>query len=61
MVTTMLTNTGLVNIHSALGEHVGDHSLDVPESHKAVIYGIGHLALLSDKRVLKQTVRWLQD
>lgn len=56
-----LLGDGLVNIHSALGEHIGDHSLDVPESHKAVIYGIGHLALLSDKRVLKQTVKWLND
>ncbi|SUD91511.1 GPI inositol-deacylase [Psychrobacter phenylpyruvicus] len=52
---------GLVNIHSALGEHIGDHSLDVPKSRKVVVYGIGHLALLSDKRVLDQTIKWLQE
>ncbi len=56
-----LLGDGLVNIHSALGEHIGDHSLDVPEEHKAVFYGIGHMALLSDKRVLDQTINWLRE
>lgn len=56
-----LLGDGLVNIHSALGENIGDHSLDVPEEHKAVFYGIGHLALLSDEQVLDQTINWLQE
>lgn len=56
-----LLGDGLVNIHSALGEHTGDHSLNVPEARKAVFYGIGHLALLSDKRVLDQVINWLHE
>lgn len=54
-----LLGDGLVNIHSALGEHTGDHSLDVPEEHKAVFYGVGHMSLLSDEQVLDKTVEWL--
>ena len=56
-----LLGDGLVNIHSALGENIGDHSLMYPRSTKAVFYGIGHLALLSDEQVLDQTINWLQE
>lgn len=52
---------GLVNINSALGEHTEMHTLQVPKERKKVFYGVGHFGLLSDKRVLKQTVEWLQE
>nr|WP_241879162.1 hypothetical protein [Psychrobacter sp. PraFG1]UNK05868.1 hypothetical protein MN210_03565 [Psychrobacter sp. PraFG1] len=54
-----LLGDGLVNINSALGEHTTEHTLDVPQERKAVFYGVGHMALLSDEQVLDKTVEWL--
>ncbi|WP_019671720.1 esterase/lipase family protein [Psychrobacter lutiphocae] len=56
-----LLGDGLVNIPSALGEHTDEHTLDVPDAHKAVFYEVSHLALLTDERVLNQTLEWLQE
>lgn len=56
---SLLLGDGLVNIPSALGEHTDEHTLDIPDTHKAVFYEVSHLALLTDERVLNQTVEWL--
>lgn len=54
-----LLGDGLVNINSALGEHTTEHTLAVPKERKAVFYGVGHMALMSDEQVLDKTVEWL--
>lgn len=56
---TSLLGDGLVNIESALGEQEGEHTLSVPESHKAIFYGVSHMNLLYNERVHKQVVEWL--
>ncbi|WP_296403946.1 alpha/beta hydrolase [Psychrobacter sp.] len=56
-----LLGDGLVSISSALGEHIETHDLKVPMHRKAIFYGIGHLSLLTDKRVINQTLDWLKD
>jgi pimeloyl-ACP methyl ester carboxylesterase len=58
---TSLLGDGLVTIESALGEHTGEHALSVPESHKAIFYGVSHYNLLYNDRVHKQVVAWLLD
>lgn len=50
---------GLVNISSALGEHPGDHDLNVPENHKAVFYDVNHMEAQFHERVREQVIRWL--
>lgn len=55
-----LLGDGLVNIKSALGEHTNEHTLAVPKERKALFYGVGHLALLTDEKVLDKTVEWLK-
>ena len=50
---------GLVSIKSALGEHPGDHNLNVPEAHKAVFYGVNHMEVQHHPRVRDQVIRWL--
>lgn len=50
---------GLVTVDSALGEHEGDHTLNVPEGHKAIFYGINHMELQYDERVREQVIQWL--
>lgn len=49
---------GLVNIKSALGEHNEEHTLVIPEGHKAIFYGLSHLALLTDPKVIEHVVQW---
>lgn len=57
--TPNLFGDGLVTIDSALGEYIGELHLNVPESHKAVYYGVGHMALQNDARVCCQLIKWL--
>ena len=56
---THLLGDGLVTIESALGEHTGEHTLFLPESHKAVFYGVSHYDLLYNERVHQQVITWL--
>ncbi|PNK60249.1 esterase/lipase family protein [Psychrobacter sp. FDAARGOS_221] len=56
---SQLLGDGLVNIPSALGEHTPAQTLGVSDTHKAVFYEVSHFALLTDERVLNQTVEWL--
>ncbi|WP_201616899.1 esterase/lipase family protein [Psychrobacter urativorans] len=56
---TSLLGDGLVTIESALGEHAGEHTLSVPEGHKAIFYGVSHYKLLYNDRVQQQVVAWL--
>lgn len=52
---------GLVSVPSALGEHKGEHDLQVPESHKAVFYGVNHMDIQYHERVRKQVIAWLRE
>ncbi|WP_199507371.1 MULTISPECIES: alpha/beta fold hydrolase [unclassified Psychrobacter] len=53
---------GLVTVASALGEAEDDeHVLFVPESHKAVFYGVSHYNLLYNERIHQQVLLWLKD
>ena len=56
-----LLGDGLVTVDSALGEHADEHTLFVPEGHKAVFYGVNHYELLYNTRVHEQVVAWLLD
>lgn len=58
---TSLLGDGLVTIDSALGEHAGEHTLAVPEGHKAIFYGVNHYNLLYNDRVHEQVTAWLLD
>lgn len=58
---TSLLGDGLVTVESALGDHEGEHALLVPERHKAVFYGVGHMSLIYNERVQQQVVAWLLD
>lgn len=58
---TALLGDGLVTIESALGEHVGEHGLFVPDGHKAIFYGVSHYNLLYNERVHQQVIMWLLD
>ncbi|WP_367111334.1 esterase/lipase family protein [uncultured Psychrobacter sp.] len=59
--TTKLLGDGLVTIESALGEDEDEHTLLVPEGHKAIFYGISHYNLIYSSRVHKQIIAWLLD
>ena len=49
----------LVSVSSALGEHPNpSHKLKVPESHKAIFYGLNHLEIQYHSSVADQIVRW---
>ena len=56
-----LLGDSLVTIESALGEHTEEHTLSVPEGHKAIFYGVSHYNLLYNERVHNQVVAWLLD
>ncbi len=58
---TSLLGDGLVSVSSALGEDEDEHSLFVPDGHKAVFYGVSHLNLIHSRRVREQVVEWLLD
>jgi pimeloyl-ACP methyl ester carboxylesterase len=59
--TTSLLGDGLVSVESALGEHTEEHTLAVPEGHKAVFYGVSHMNLIYNDRVHQQIIAWLLD
>jgi len=49
----------LVSIKSALGEHPNPRfQLKLPESHKAIFYGLNHFELQYHSSVAEQIVRW---
>jgi pimeloyl-ACP methyl ester carboxylesterase len=55
-----LLGDGLVHPSSATGRHKDqDHNLAFPAGHTRIIYGLGHLAMLHDSRVLDQLREWL--
>lgn len=56
-----LVGDGLVSVESALGEDTVEHTLCVPEGHKAVFYEVNHINLQYDERVRRQVVEWLVD
>jgi len=57
-----LLGDGLVPLRSALGEHQDpERCLHLPDSHKWVGYGMGHLELLGQPAVFEQAKRWLAD
>ncbi|CAA0125461.1 Uncharacterised protein [Halioglobus japonicus] len=55
-----LLGDGLVHPSSATGRH-RDQSfhLPFPDGHTKILYGLGHLAMLHDSRVLEQLTQWL--
>ena len=59
--TTSLLGDGLVSVESALGEHTEEHTLAVPEGHKAIFYGVNHMNLIYSGRVHQQIIAWLLD
>ncbi len=60
-VAARLLGDGLVTLASALGEGDDEHTLQVPEAHKAIFYGVSHFDLLINARVRKQVITWLLD
>lgn len=49
----------LVSVKSALGEHPNPRfQLKLPESHKAVFYGLNHMEIQYHSSVAEQIVRW---
>ena len=59
--TTSLLGDGLVSVESALGEYAEEHTLSVPEGHKAIFYGVNHMNLIYSGRVHQQIIAWLLD
>ena len=59
--TTSLLGDGLVSVESALGEYTEEHTLAVPEGHKAIFYGVNHMNLIYSDRVHEQVIAWLLD
>ena len=50
----------LVSVESALGEHQNPHfQLKLPETHKAVFYGLNHFEIQYHSSVAEQITRWL--
>jgi len=57
-----LLGDGLVPLASALGRHRDPaRRLAIPESHQWIGEKVGHLELLSSRRVYTQIRRWLQE
>lgn len=55
-----LLGDGLVHPSSATGRHDDvDFDLKFPEKNTRIFYGLGHLAMLHDPRVMKQLEEWL--
>lgn len=49
----------LVSVDSALGEHPNpQYQLKVPESHKAIFYGLNHMEIQYHSSVADQVTRW---
>jgi hypothetical protein len=56
-----LLGDGLVHPSSATGRHRNpDFDLALPEDHTKIVYGLGHLAMLHDRRVADQLSDWLK-
>ena len=50
----------LVSVESALGEHQNPRfQLKLPETHKAVFYGLNHFEIQYHSSVAEQITRWL--
>lgn len=58
---TNVLGDSLVSVASALGEDDGEHTLFVPDGHKAIFYGVNHMNLIHSRRVREQVVAWLLD
>jgi pimeloyl-ACP methyl ester carboxylesterase len=55
-----LLGDGLVHPSSATGRHPkSEFDLAIPEAHTRIFYGVGHLAMLHDLRVMEQLAAWL--
>lgn len=54
-----LIGDGLVSISSALGEHAGDHHINIPEARKAIFYGVNHMDIQYHERVRDLVIQWL--
>ncbi|MDB5219746.1 MAG: hypothetical protein JWO86_7673 [Myxococcaceae bacterium] len=53
---------GMVPVDSALGRHDRTHmTLDFPEAHRWIAYGVGHLDLLNRPEVYERLRSWLGD
>jgi hypothetical protein len=53
---------GLVPVASALGEHKDRRfELALPPARRSIVYGTGHLDLLSSSAVYEQVCRWLAE
>jgi pimeloyl-ACP methyl ester carboxylesterase len=60
MLAERLTGDGLVPLNSALGKHPSPGMrLAFPPENQLVVYGTGHLGLLSSPKVTAQLQRWL--
>ncbi len=56
-----LLGDGLVHPSSGTGRHQDpDFNLEFPEHHTKIFYGLGHLAMLHDRRVSDQLGQWLE-
>jgi pimeloyl-ACP methyl ester carboxylesterase len=59
-VSDKLPGDGMVPVDSALGRHeLGEMTLGFPESHQAIVFGTGHLDLLSSLPVYERVRAWL--
>jgi pimeloyl-ACP methyl ester carboxylesterase len=57
-----LLGDGLVHPSSATGRHKNpEFDLAFPEDRTRIFYGLGHLAMLHDLRVMNQLAEWLSD
>lgn len=58
--TLKIIGDSLVSVKSALGEHPNPrYQLKLPESHKAVFYGLNHFEIQYHAEVSEQVARWL--
>ncbi|HWR81211.1 MAG TPA: alpha/beta hydrolase [Pseudomonas sp.] len=56
-----LPGDGLVQVHSALGQHRNSAlSLPIPASQQLIVYDTDHFALLSNQQVYQQLLVWLR-
>jgi pimeloyl-ACP methyl ester carboxylesterase len=57
-----LPGDGMVTVDSALGRHHKPTlTLELPEAHRRIAYGVGHLDLLSSPEVYATIRGWLED
>ncbi len=59
--TSQPSGDGLVPIDSALGRHRdANRTLEFPDAHRAVIYGVSHLGLLANQPAFRQMRDWIR-